>query len=307
MLTIAGMDIGNENVQVMLQNIKSMFKNKIDEGKSIDTNLTVGKNTYNVEYEGIKYVIGDYAEQPSNRMEGKNSKKHLLAGLTSLSTSVESGSDVKLVIGESLNAYFNKEHKKALRSRFIGSHEIIVNGRAYKYNIKDVHILPESIGHKLLNYHKYVNNKVSYTLDMGSSTINYGYYEGLIPIESKCAAYTLGMHNLISNISKSFSRNGGPYNCTQQQIKEYIEYGCKNPKLQEIVEIEINKQFDKLESLLQADGVNIHHLDEIEFCGGVTITLKKYIEARYKNAVIVENSLWSNCEGFLKFALQKFS
>ena len=59
--------------------------------------------------------------------------------------------------------------------------------------------------------------------------------------------------------------------------------------------------------MLQADGVNIHYLDEIEFCGGVTITLKKYIEARYQNAVIVENPLWSNCEGFFKFALQKFS
>ena len=306
MFKIIGMDIGNENVQLMMTNNKCIFKNKVDEGKSIDTNLTVGKNTYNVEYEGIKYVIGDYAEQPSNRMEGKNSEKHLLACLTSLSTSVESGSTVKLVIGESLNAYFNKEHKDAIRSRFIGEHIIKVNGKIYKFDIKDVHILPESIGHKLLNHTQYMNNKVSYTLDMGSSTINYGYYEGLIPIESKCAAYTLGMHNLISNISKSFSRNGGPCNCTPQQIKEYIEFGCKNPNLQKIIEIEINRQFDKLESLLQADGINIHHLDEIEFCGGVTIILKNYIESRYKNAVIVEDPLWSNCAGYLKFALQKF-
>ena len=47
-MIIAGMDIGNENVQVMLQNIKYMFKNKVDEGKSIYTNLTIGKNTFNV-------------------------------------------------------------------------------------------------------------------------------------------------------------------------------------------------------------------------------------------------------------------
>ena len=307
MLVICGMDIGNENVQLVLPNSKFKFKNKVDEGKSIDTNLTIGKNTYNVEYENMKYVIGDYAEQPSNRMEGKDSDKHLLACLTSLTTSVENGSDVKLAIGESLNAYFNKAHKDSIRSRFIGIHKIKVNGKVYTYNIKDIHILPEGVGHKLLNHTKYLNNKVSYTLDLGSSTINYGYFEGLIPIESKCAAYNLGMHNLISNISKSFARNGGPCNCTQQQIKEYIECGCRNQKLQEIVEIEINKQFDKLESLLQADGINIHHLDEIEFCGGVTITLKKYIEARYSNAVIVDNSLWSNAEGFFKFAVQKFS
>lgn len=307
MSIIAGIDIGNENVQLVLPNSKFMFKNKVDEGKSIDTNLTAGKNTYNVEYKSIKYVVGDSAEQPASRMEGKDSEKHLLACLTSLSTSVESGSNVKLAIGESLNAYFNKEHKNSIRSRFIGRHEIKVNGKVYTYNIKDIHILPEGVGDKLLNHTKYLNNKVSYTLDLGSSTINYGYFEGLIPIESKCAAYNLGMHNLISNISKSFARNGGPRNCTQQQIKEYIESGCRNPKLQEIVESEINRQFDKLESLLQADGVSMHDLDEIEFCGGVTITLKKYIESRYKNAVIVENPLWSNAEGFFKFALQKFS
>lgn len=301
-----GIDLGNDNVQLMMPNNRCIFKNKVDEGKSVDNNLAMGKNTYNVEFRGKKYLIGDYAEQPSSRMEGKDTDKHLIAFLVACSTSINSGSDINAVIGESLNTYFDKVHKDSIRARFIGKHIIKVNGKIYEYNITDVHVLPESIGHKLLNHTKYMNNKVSYTIDMGSSTINYGYYEGLIPIESKCASYALGMHNLISNISKAFSRNGGPCNCTSQQIKEYIEFGCKNPKLQEIVEIEIHRQFDKLESLLQADGINIHHLDEIEFCGGVTITLKKYIEARYKNAVIVDDPLWSNAKGYLKFALQKF-
>lgn len=307
MLKIVGMDIGNENMQIVIQNIRLMFKNKVDEGRLIDTNLTGRNNTYNVEYNGKKYIVGDYAEQPSSRMEGKNSEKHLLACLTGLSTCIDSGTNIKLVIGESLNVYFNKDHKDGIRQRFVGEHKIKVNGQIYDYNIKDIHILPESVGHKLLKHQNYKNNKVSYTIDMGSSTVNFGYYEGLIPIESKSEAYPLGMHNLISNIRKSFSRNGGPLNCTQQQIKEYIENGCKNSKLQNIIEIEINKQFDKLESLLEGDGIKIHDLDEVEFCGGLTLTLKKYIDARYKNAIIVDNALWTNVEGFFKFAQQRFN
>ena len=41
MSIIIGMDIGNENVQSMLKNNKSIFKNKMDEGNSIDTNLNI--------------------------------------------------------------------------------------------------------------------------------------------------------------------------------------------------------------------------------------------------------------------------
>ena len=307
MNVVCAVDIGNENVQLITSTNEFIMKNKIDESNCIDINLTKSNNSFNVEFRGRRYVVGDYAEQPSNRMEGKNSEKHLIALLTSLSTTIRSESNIRLVMGESLNAYFNQEHKEKIKENFIGSHDIVVNGNRYTFFIDDIHILPESVGHKLLEFQKYMNNKVSYTIDMGSSTINYGYYEGLIPVESKSAAYTLGMHNLISNISKSFSRNGGPCNASQQQIKEYIEYGCKNQKLEQIIKLEINKQFDKLESLLEADGIRLEDLDQIEFCGGTTLTLRQYIESRYKNAIIVEDSLWSNVKGFYRFALQKFN
>lgn len=306
-VVVVAVDLGNYNIKLVTSTRKFIMKNNIDKSRRVDTSLTNGNNTFNVEYCGEIYTVGDGAEQPSTRMEGKNSKKHLIALLVSLTTVIDTNSEVKLVIGESLNVYFDQKHKESMKNNFIGKHDITVNNKKYEIFISDLHILPESVGHKLLNYQKYINNKVSYTIDLGSSTVNYGYYEGLIPVESKSAAYPLGMHNLISNIGKSFARNGGPNNCSSQQILEYINFGSKNEKLQQIIDIEINKQFDKLELLLQADGVKLEYIDEIEFCGGMSITLEKYIKSRYNNAYIVKDPLTSNVDGFYKFAQQKFN
>lgn len=305
-VVVAG-DIGNENIKIVTSKNIFTMKNKVDKGKWIDTDLTKNNNTFNVIYKNEKYVVGNYAERYSTRMEKKNSTSHLINCLVALSRVINSGSKVYLTLGESLNAYFNVEHKKKIKENFIGEHEIFVNDKRYIFFIEDIHILPESVGHKLLNYQNYKGNRVSYTIDMGSSTINYGYYEGLLPIESRSSAYTLGMHNLISNISKSFSRSGGPNNTSPQQIRDYIEFGCKNQKLKNIIDTEINKQFDKLDSLLEADGTRLYELDEVEFCGGVSITLEKYIKDRYKNAIIVEDPLWSNCKGFFRFSCQRFN
>lgn len=304
---VAAVDLGNYNIKLVTSRNKIIIRNKIDKSRRIDTSLTNGNSTFNVEYDGEIYTVGDGAEQPSNRMEGKNSRNHLIALLVTLSTVIDTNSVVKLVVGESLNVYFNQDHKESMKNNFIGQHHIIVNDKEYDIYISDIHILPESVGHKLLEHQKYINNKVSYTIDFGSSTINYGHYEGLIPVESKSAAYPLGMHNLIANIGKKFARSGGPNNCSSQQIIEYINFGCKNEKLQQIIDLEINKQFDKLESLLEADGVKLEYIDEIECCGGMAITLASYIKSRYMNAYIVKEPLTSNVDGFYKFAQQRFN
>ena len=304
---ICGADLGNENIQLITSKREISIKNRCDLGRSIDTELMSYMGTYNVNFNGENYVVGNYAEHASTKMEGKNTQKHLMGFLVALSQIVQNNTSISLVLGESLNVYFNTEYKQNLRKRFLGEHTIVVNDKLYKFSIENVHILPESIGHKLLNFNKYIDNKVSYTIDIGSSTINYGYFEGLIPIESKSSAYPLGLHNLISNIRNSLAKNGGPINPTEQQIREYILNTSKSERINKIIDAEINRQLDTMELYLEGNGVKIHDLDEVEFCGGGSLTLERHIKSRYKNAVIVPDPLWSNARGFFKFAKQKFN
>ena len=304
---VIGLDAGNENIKVVIFNGKIIIKNKVDKNKQIDVSISKTNDTFNVTYKDTCYVVGNHAEQPSSRMEGKNTSKHLICALVAISQLVTNGSELYIVIGESANVYFNQEHKKNLIEIFTGIHNIKVNDKEYEYLIKEVYVLPEGIGHKITNYQNYINNKVSYTVDIGSSTLNYIYTEGLVPIESRCASFPMGMHNLVSNIRKSLSRNGGPLNMTDQQIKEYIENGCKNEKISNIINAEIIKQFNRLDSYLEADGIRIRDLPEVEFCGGGAVTLQRYIEDIYDNSIIVDDPLWSNVKGFYKFANQKYN
>ena len=304
---VIGVDAGNENIQIVMFNGKLIIKNKVDRNKQIDISISKNNDTFNVRYKNKLYVVGNYAEQPSSRMEGKYTENHLIAVLVAISQLVTNGSELYIAIGESANVYFNQDHKKNLIDLFTGLHNITVNNEEYEYLIKEVYVLPEGIGHKITNYQNYINNKVSYTIDIGSSTLNYIYAQGLVPIESRCASFPMGMHNLVSNIRKSLSRNGGPPNMTDQQIKEYIEFGCKNEKINNTIKSEIINQFNKLDSYLEADGIRIKDLQEVEFCGGGSMTLKSYIEKRYDNSIVIDDPLWSNVKGFYKFANQKYN
>ena len=69
MRVVGAGDLGNENVKIVTSKNTFTMKNKVDKGKWIDTDLTKNNNTFNVVYENEKYVVGNYAEQPSTRMK----------------------------------------------------------------------------------------------------------------------------------------------------------------------------------------------------------------------------------------------
>ena len=72
---VIGLDAGNENIKIVIFNGKIIIKNKVDKNKQIDVSISKTNDTFNVTYKDTCYVVGNHAEQPSSRMEGKNIQK----------------------------------------------------------------------------------------------------------------------------------------------------------------------------------------------------------------------------------------
>lgn len=310
-----GADNGLGGLKIRTSQTRFFMENKIDEGKVIDklSEKAIGNTSdtksesYNVVYKGKEYLVGKVAQQPTGQIEGKNTERHLISLLTGLTQVVPSGYIINLGTGESMNKYFDREHKESLKERLLGEHEITVDGKIYNYHIKNVDILPEGCGHKLLNPAKY-KNKISHTVDIGAGTVNYIFSQGLIPIEEKSKSFQLGMHKLVSNIKTELGRNGYGANIPTEYINKYIEVGSKDEVVQQIIDKEKTKILNDFYASIQTTvDLDSKLIEEIEFIGGTSLRLEKQIKTRFKNAEIIDDAMWVNAEGFAKFVIAKYS
>lgn len=302
-----GIDNGAGVFQLQTTQNRFSMENKIDEGRYQAPEVKAD-NTYNVIYKGKQYLVGSGATNYTSQIEGKDTEKHLIAMLVGLSQTVPNGFKINLGTGESMNKYFDKKHKEEMIRKFLGEHEITVDGDTYNYTFQNIHILPEGIGHKLLEPSKY-KNKESYTIDIGASTANFIFSEkGLAPEEKTSFSFSLGMHKLVKNIETRLARAGfGEVN--ESKIENFIKNGCKNEEVNNIVDEEIRKIINALEYNLKVRGVNLKStlIEEIEFVGGTSLCLKNALKREYPNAVFIDEGNWVNAKGFAKFVVNKYS
>lgn len=303
---VAGADVGNENIQIVTAMNDFIMKNKITLDTHQDLELT--SNTYNVVYNGRKYVVGDDAECFHSKDEGKATELHLIATLTAFAAAVKTNARLNIVTGESFNYYQNAEHKAELQRLYSGVHKIKVNNKDFVFDFENTFILPESAGIRILNANR-VKGEVGHVLDLGSSTINYCEYLGIAP-QGKKFALPFGMHNIVSNIRHDLMINKFG-NVVENQIKNYLKDTSKiaNPTMREIFEKSVYSQLRKLDAELSAQGLNVRNLIGLEFTGGTTLELKEFLINHYKpnTIAISEDPLWDNARGFYKFANNKYN
>lgn len=303
---VAGVDVGNENIQIVTAMNDFIMKNRVTLDKHQELELT--SNTYNVVYNNKKYVVGDYAENFHSKDEGKATELHLIATLTAFAAAIKTSAKLNIVTGESFNYYQNIEHKAELQKLYSGIHKITVNDQDFIFDFENTFILPESSGLRILNANQ-VKGQVGHVLDLGSSTINYCEYMGIAP-QGKKFALPFGMHNIVSNIKNDLMIHKFG-NVVENQIKNYLKDTSKieNPFMRDIFEKSVYSQLRKLDSELSAQGLNVRNLIGLEFTGGTALELKEFLINHYKpnRITISEDALWDNARGFYKFANNKYN
>ena len=309
-LDVVSIDNGLMNLKGKSKHGEIIYQNRHSEG--FTDNTLKGNNTFNTRYGTKMWTIGENG-RVSQKLEGKDSEFHVVSCLTAITrlfpkeellfNKDKDDKKIVLIYFESMNRYFNEEHKRKIKTLFEGTHRITVDEEEFMFTIELCHILPEGIGHILTNLRAYSGVRVS--IDMGGGTVNYVNTINGRPTEDSFSV-PLGMHNIVAKVSKEISKaKQGHFD--DNTIKDFIRYGCSNSEINRIVELLVFEQFEELDNTLAGFGVDIHKLLEVDFIGGTSQEFSSQIRKYYANARVHEEGIFSNVRGGYEYGRVKFT
>lgn len=288
-------DNGKENFKWRIDGCNNSFPSKLEEGVPV-------YNEDEIIYNNKSYIIGEEAEDYNYEFT-KNNFHHKLLLYYCLAKNTEDVQSFNLVIGCPLTTYLNKnEHESYIESiRNNGQPiQILLNRKKKIIIIKNITIVPESIGGYILDYNKSkLENRG--VIDIGGLNMNGAIYSMGKPIKDKMITTNMGMHILMKNIQQAVLR----------EREETINlYTCKylmstknfngDAKLKEIFDKECIKFITNIKKSLTKNDWELKQLN-LRFIGGGSIQLKQYIKEVFGD-VYIEDNLFANCEAFEIFA-----
>lgn len=281
-----------------------MFRTKYT-NKHTDLGMA-NENTYNVTINGKKLTIGDSAKY-EDVGEGKDSDLHIESTLTSVALLRGDAKEVVLIYGESFNMYRNEEQKELIKNRLLGKHEVTIESKngsveVHKFEITLVHILPEGVGHILMDLRN--NQGVKYVWDWGGSTVNFLEVINGIPSDNS-RSFELGMHNLTGSVEDAISKAGFGRR-PEQLVKTWIENGCPDRDIQSIIDDVLDEQLYKIDHELRKNNINLQKFHEVTFIGGTSQLFSKQIRERYACAILYPKCLTANVDGFYEYGRLKY-
>lgn len=311
---LIALDNGKRNMKAMSENGYFCYTNKYSGTLTEDERL-LGKNTYNVVYDGKGYTVGENGET-SDLSEGKASEPQIVQALTAITRIIEPNEKRKIVLmyGESVSMYFDAEHKLEIKSKLEKAHDITVNNQRYTFEIETVQVLPEGLGHILLNFSEYQG--VQYVVDIGGCTVNLLKVMNGRPDINSCMSFRLGVNNVVANIAKEIKdRKIGeqPTDLIYQFLTN--RKTCKNVDILRAIDDVVKKQIIAIDDKLIALGINLKELllaQPVTFIGGGSILFKDVIEDYYRNPknvtdeLVVKDALYANVKGFYLYGEAKF-
>nr|WP_297704062.1 ParM/StbA family protein [uncultured Butyrivibrio sp.] len=285
--------------------IHQSIRTKMDEGVS-KMDFSKQSSTYEVEFEGERYLLGEQAETMSADTK-KDQPMHKIATYVMIALNTGNGDHVNLAIGCPLSVYGNKTARN-LYKEYIAKNNTTVNirvdGRPRMFVIDKVYVYPESSGIIYLNSSKYANKTVG-VIDIGGLNANCCIYKQLVPqpTETMFTAKS-GGNMLTQNIIKTLESvcNGG------DQIGEYMyDQIMQDGVLEghpESADIIKEKKLEHVKHLFEDCQ---HHkwspnVTPIVFTGGTSKCLKDEIATVFKLADLdnLDNEAeYKNVDGFL--------
>ena len=307
---LVSIDNGKMNMKARCRGKEYIYKNNIQKGKSKGGLL--GKDTHNVTFYEIDYIVGDTATE-KNREEGKARSEDIITTLTVITKFIEElnyqkkGLKFIVTYGESMNKYFSEKHQQFLRQQFVGEQKITRDGEEYEFEIVDLHVLPEGVGIVLedLSLKKDVDD-LYYITDIGGTTINFLKVVGLLPAKGECFSEKRGMTILKKKLVDFIKQNDVEinYDIVSKNLKKGGSLG--NKKLDEL-----KKRFGleyvakKIDEAWLSQDVNIKSMinyQPVYITGGGAEVFKDELEEYFRvgedTVKIKEDAVWSNCRGF---------
>lgn len=306
---VIAVDSGKMNMKARCGDKEIIYRNHYTEGRHSDV-MQKGNLTWNVTYDGKDYTVGDTADHYDIH-EGKASSEHILTTLVAITRFLDPTikyDNIVVVYGESVDKYFEQEHKDKITNALNGSHVINVDGQVYRFTIVYTHVLPEGIGNVLLNPVEYKG--VRHLVDIGGKTINFLTCNNGRPVERESLSVGLGMRKIASEFRHLVKKDPNCPNIDVNRSVELLENGTDNIAFAQHRDIAIKNILREFEIALGAEDIDLKSLVEdglVTFVGGGSTTLNNVITSIYPKAKFVEDSVLANVRGFYLYGFKKFS
>lgn len=280
--------------------VKSIiFRTKMD---LTDEVASSDKRSCVIEYQGIKYLIGESAETVDFE---KNKAKlvHKISTYAAVAQLLgdENDVDIVLTIGCPLSIFNNVEERENYKDFFLSEGNIVIklNGKTRTFNIKQVVVCPESSGIIFKNSSDYKGRLVG-VIDIGGLNTNCSVYNKLTPVRSTAFTTNLGANIMTNDLKQKINSAFVDANIQDWQMETIIKDGfIKSHKDESAVIIKnfFSKHMNDILQECERKGWDLRNMDII-FTGGGSKLLEGEIKKAVPDAIISNSAQLDNVEGF---------
>jgi plasmid segregation protein ParM len=293
------------------------FRTKLQQVNNLGVETQPGSHL--VEYNGDQYLLGDMvSEDYTDYTLSKTSKVHQISIYTAIAillqkAKVPSSVDIRLAVNAPISTYkdaLQKQKYKEMLENHGRSVHILVNEKAYSFELTDITIAFEGMGEVFVHPEKY-KNKLTTVIDIGGLNTTLCQFKGIQPILNTMTVSDLGINVLLGKIGKTVNERYG-LSVSADDLEQVLRSGyfSNRGKVFEDSKLFIEElKYDHLQQIIRfakSRGYTFN-MSDIHFVGGGAFTLKRYIKQEFPHAVILDNPQFSNCLSFLKILEVKYA
>lgn len=288
---------------------KSVFPTKIQKVNNIGFDLST--NSYQVEYDGEIYLVGDMLTNLVNTDLTKKTQEHLLCIYLSVVNAIKMSNSkkvgiyrVNLSLNTPLTIFKNKRLKDEYELFIRQNGETIhfaVNGEHFLFKIQNLFLLQEGIGSLFLRPD--YKNKNVVQIDIGTLNVTVNSFFSLIPQFDSNFSNSYGINLLFSTLRERLSMDYGVtvhYKDLEQIIKErvLIVEGEKMLDSSVIIEEIMDNHAKQIIASVKAQ-VSLNNT-EIAFVGGGSILLYEQLKKLVPNATFETDPQFCSLKSFYR-------
>lgn len=280
--------------------------------------VEIQPKSFLVEYLGDEYLLGDMvSEDYVDYSLTKSSLIHQISIYTAitqliLKANAPSNIDIRLAVNVPISTYKDSTQKEKFKQMMENQNRnihLIVNGKAYSFELSDVTIAFEGMG-AIYSQPDVYKNKNTIVIDLGGLNTTLCQFKGLQPLLNSMIVSDLGINVLKGKIAKLINERYG-LSVSADDLEQVLRSGYFSNKGEVFEDSKLFIEELKYEHLQQiirfakSRGYTFN-MSDIHFVGGGAITLKRYIKQEFPHAVILNNPQFSNCLSFLKILEVKY-
>ncbi|MEC1759885.1 ParM/StbA family protein [Schinkia azotoformans] len=289
-----------------------MFRTKMQKVERLGVDIQQG--SYHLCFKGNEYLVGDMVSEDHNDFNlEKTSPVHQLSIYTAIAELLTKAkisplnkTEIQLAINAPINTY--KDSNQKLKLQEMVQHQkkpitISINDNFQSFTIQNLTIAFEGIGTVYDDIKEY-KNRNTIIVDIGGLNTTFCTFRGIQPLLNTMTVSNLGINVLKGKIGKSLNERFG-VNVSADDLEQIVQNGyfshrgLIHEESRTLIELHKKEFLQQIVQFAQSREYTFNNAD-IQFVGGGSYTLEKFIKEEFPFSRIIVNPQFANVRSFLK-------